>query len=75
MAANFDDNRTMPRKIGSKSHPIHYFEPAKKSKGYVLYIPPSGALPLSQDAGRYEYFLQPTNLFKQAQTRGKLTSI
>ena len=54
---NFDTNRTMPQNIGDENHPIYYFKPAVISKKYVLYIPPSGPLPLNKDAGRYEYFL------------------
>ena len=54
--ASFDNNRTMPRNIGD-DHPIYYFQPRARSKEYVLYIPPSGVLPVSADSGRYEYFL------------------
>jgi hypothetical protein len=56
--ANFDTNRTMPQNIAADAdHPIYLFKPPKASKAYVLYVPPSGALPLTKDAGRYEYFL------------------
>jgi hypothetical protein len=67
--ANFDVNRTQPQNIGSATHPIYYFQPPAASAEqqrqqlaaglgrYVLYIPPSGQLPISHDAGRYEYFL------------------
>jgi PKHD-type hydroxylase len=58
--ADFDQNRTMPRNIGGGNHAIYYFEPegsAAAPKAYVLYLPPSGALPVNSSQGRYEYFL------------------
>ena len=47
----------MPRNIGDEKHPIYYFQPAARTTKYVLYIPPSGTLPLSANSARYEYFL------------------
>lgn len=55
--ASFDTNRTMPRNIGDATAPIYFFQPRARSQEYVLYIPPSGTLPLSAHSGRYEYFL------------------
>lgn len=55
--ASFDTNRTMPQNIGDNKHPIYYFKPDGTSKAYILYIPPSGALPLNANSARYEYFL------------------
>jgi hypothetical protein len=57
--AGFDSNRTLPQNIGTTTHPIYYFEPVvvAKEKAYVLYIPPSGNLPISAQQGRYDYFL------------------
>ena len=55
--AAFDQNRSLPQNISTDAHPIYYFKPAKKAKAYIIYLPPSGNLPINQDQGRYEYFL------------------
>ena len=58
--ATFDKNQTLPKNIGSAVHPIYYFEPPPsgcKPSAYVLYVPPTGMLPIAATHGRYEYFL------------------
>lgn len=50
---------TAPQNIGGdpqRGNPIYYFA-VPKPQAYVLYLPPSNALPISAASGRYEYFL------------------
>lgn len=54
--ADFDLNHSLPQNVGTADHPVYHFAPASP-RDYVLYIPPSGNLPISAQAGRYEYFL------------------
>ena len=54
--SSFDQNHTAPKNIGSDHHPIYYFA-AAKPKAYVMFVPPSGSPPISDTAGRWEYFL------------------
>eukprot|EP01052_Picozoa_sp_SAG31_P016862 SAG31_NODE_1133_length_9745_cov_5.676343_2_plen_425_part_00 len=58
--SEFDENRTLPQSVVlNNKHRIYYFEPPTMDPKppYILYLPPSGNLPINSGEGRYEYFL------------------